>query len=125
MLEQPVESEASGAQRRGRVAIEGKREGKSNWSLSVVALARVAREGAPAERGSFANLIRVRGAVTLREQSAVKRVGTEAEKPGLVYQAADLDELAGEHLALGIPELGLLFGKAGLLLFMCAQQSFE
>ena len=75
-------------------------------------------EGTAAERGPFADLILVVGAVAQREQRAVQRVGVEIEQAGLVDQAAGLDQPARARAAFGVLEFGFLFGEAGFLLLM-------
>ena len=53
-------------------------------------------------------------------QRTVKGIGIEIEQGGLVRQTAGFDQPAGAGLALGVLQLGFLFGEAGFLLFVRA-----
>ena len=121
VLHHLAEAEAGAAQGGGDILGQRQR-GRSARRLPCLRRAGgLAGEGAAAERGPFADLVRVAGAVAQREQRAVQRVGIEIEQAGLVDQAAGFDQLAGAGSAFGGFEFGFLFGEAGFLLFVRAQ----
>jgi hypothetical protein len=125
MLQQLVEAEASGAAeaggaaRRRPVPCERDREGEDDCFLAVVFELGLAGENAAAESGPASDLLRSVETVTQRQQGAVA-VAVQIEEPGLVDETAGLDQAAGTVPALGVFELGFLFGEAGFVLFMGA-----
>jgi hypothetical protein len=120
MLQQLVEAEAGGTQGSGGVAGEGSGEGEDDRLLALVFETGLAGESPAAEGGPAGDLLRIAKPVAQGQQGAIESVALQVEKPGLVDEAAGLDQAAGADLALGILEPGFLFGEAGFVLFVSA-----
>ena len=123
MLQQFVEAETDAAQCRCRVAAEGGGKSEHDRFLALFGEPRLPGKGAPSQRRPLANLLGIAGRLAQRQQGAVKGVGLELEEPGLVDEAAGLDQVPGAGFALVGFELGFLLGEPGFLLFVRAQRS--
>jgi hypothetical protein len=99
----------------------GAGKGEDQRLLAFVLETGLAGKRAAAERRPLAHLLRIAGAGGQRQQSAIEGIWVEREEPGLVDEAARLNQFAGARLArLGF-EFGFGLGEAGLLLFVGAQ----